>query len=555
MAVNLYSATPPYGLFNILGKLFKAETDINTSRGTTIPTDVLNAITEFNTITPVSNLTQIFNTVPTAISQYQSGPVGCLSVLSLAAQNLLIGMVQNDSNQPNTSLSNALTYIINQMIATSASINVSAVTITPTAGGSNVGNGALVFSTKQGAGLAQENMLGETLGGTFSNSGLTASLSLVGQQAASGLLEQDWPLGSGSTSTLTSVDANSSSILSNGGFETFNTQVNVPDSWTATVATPGTTLLQTILEIQQIVIAGTPTGGSYILSWANPAGKTLYSTPIQWNGSASSIQSALRTIAGLGSVVVALTSGTSPNITVAVTYNGQGGNVSQLNFISSLTGGSPTITISTLTGGTTQVFAGSYALEFLSNGSELTAIQQLIPQSSLTPLTAYGVSLWACCGASIAAGVVKIDLWDGSAIINDAQGNANAITFNATALTTSFQHLSALQAAECAFRMPANLPPAVYIRIHITTTLTNTKAMYVDQVGLTPMTQIYPGGPLLALFSGNTPWGTADTWSVATTNNRAGVVREDCQRNFNMASLGLLFPTSGSATIPDSVAS
>lgn len=556
MAVNLYDAVNLNGLFNVLGKLFKAQSDMNVSRGTTIPTDILNAITYFDKITSNSVLTQGFAPVPTAIPQYQGGAGGAIGILQQAAQALTIGMVGNDKTQPDNTLKTALQYIITQMLGAGASVNKSTVTVSVAAGGGNTGNGVLLKSIKRGDGLIQESMLAESIAGTFSGSGLTASLQLQGQQAPSGALGQDWPSGSGVARGISSVDANASSILTNGGMENFTIAANVPDNWIPAVATPGTTLLATIVEQQQIVIAGTPTGGTFPLSWVNPAGKTQTTVQIPYNAAASTIQSALRALTGLQNVTVVNTAGSPPNQTLLVTFTGQGG---ALNLMTSstafLTGGAPTITITHATVGTAQVFAGGQAVQYKSNGAELTELRQLLPQSQLTPKTAYAISLWACVDAVAAAGVITVDLFDGSAVINDAQGSPNSITFNATALTTAFQHLSALQAAECVFRLPAVVPPVVYLRIRISTAVTNTKSMFVDQVGLTPMTEIYSGGPLLALFSGNTAWAAADTFTVTTTNDRAGVLREWCERNFGMAALGLIFPTSATPTIPDSVVS
>jgi hypothetical protein len=552
MAINLYSAAPPYGWANIIGKLFNCQKDINTSRGTTLVTDILNSITFFNTITANSALTQAFENTPTTIATYQAAGSGSVSALQQIAQQFTIAIVNNDKVQPDSSLKTALQYIITQMLNTAQSVNQSAVTIA-VAAGSNTGNGVVLFSKKRGDGLVQENLLAESIAGTFAVSGLTSFLTLKGQQTASNSLGQDWPLGSGIGASLTSVDANTSSLLTNGGMETWNNQTNVPDNWIAAVATPGTTLKQTTLEVHQIVIAGSPTG-TFTLTWTNQSSKAQTTAPIAFSGvSASTIQTALRALAGLGSVIVAYVSGTTPNITVTVTYNGAGGSQNLLTAVSNPSGASITIT-RTVTG-TPQVFAGSYSVQYASNGAELTELRQLVPSSTLKPLTAYAVSLWACCDSVPAAGVVTIDLWDGSAVINDAQAVPNSITFNASALTTSFQHLNALQAAECAFRTPAVLPPLVYLRVRISTAITNTKSMFVDNVGLTAFNQIYSGGPLLALFSGNVAWQTNDTWTVTTTNNRVGVLREWCNRNFGMDALGLLFPTSGAPTIPDSVVS
>lgn len=556
MAINLYSVAPPWGLFNLWGKLFKAEADINVSRGTTIPQDILNALSFLNTISPpIANLTSAFGGLPGATSSYQSSGSGTVSAIQAAAQALVIAMAANDQIQPDNQLSTALKYVITQMNNTAQSLNRSTTSVAVANGGGNIGNGVMVHSNKNGSGLLQESMIAETISGTFTGSGLTASISLKGQNAASSTLGQDWPMGSGGTYSLNSVDANSSSMLTNGGMESWNVEANVPDNWIPVVATPGTTILQTVLEVQQIVVAGTPTGGGYILGWTNAAGKTQYTALIAFNATASAVQSALRALTGLGSVNVVNTAGAPPNQTLKITFAGAGGSQNMLTAINSMTGGAPTITISRLTPGTPQVFAGSFSCQFLSNGAELTEIRQLIPAGSLAPLTAYGVNLWACLDNATGAGAYAIDLFDGSAVINDAQGNANSISFTAANLTVNFQSLQAIQANDCVFRTPAVLPPLVYLRIRVTAPVTNARSTFFDNVGMTRATEIYSGGPVLALFSGSTGWSQTDTITVTTTNNRAGVVREWCERNFGMAALGLKFPTSGAPTIPDNVVS
>jgi hypothetical protein len=328
----------------------------------------------------------------------------------------------------------------------------------------------------------------------------------------------------------------------------------VPDKWIAVVGTPGTHLIATVNAIQTVVIGGTPTGGTYEIGYTNAAGKIQYTTPLAYNASGATVQAALRALAGLSTVTVVQT-GTTPNFTNTVTFTGVGGTVAALTYLNNMTGGTPTITVTTTTAGTAQVFAGGSALKFANDGSTLIEIDQ--QQTGLAANTAYAVSLWAICDSVPGAGVVKVELVDGigGTVINDAQGNANTITFNASALTTGWQHLSALQAAECIFRTPAQLPPLIYFRIRESTAITNAKNMFVDNVALAAVTEFYSGGPGVAIFTGGKTWDQNDTFSVAVTNDRAGVVREYMERNLSLAAKELLLPTSGSPSVPDSVAS
>jgi hypothetical protein len=556
MAINFYQASPANGFFNIVGKLFKTQGAINTSRGTTIPADIVAIGTNYNLQTLTAALNAAYTPIPGTVSTYQSGAAGTLATLQAFVQAFLILIVNTDVPQTDSSLTTALLQFIAQMKSQGVTLNASAVTVAATAGGSNYGDGVCIVTKKSGTGLTQENSIAETVLGTAQATSRNATFGFVGQAAPSGSLGQDWPAGSAANKAITAIDANlaAGSVLTNGGFETFANQPNVPDNWILAVGTPGTHLIATTIEVQTITRAGTPTAGTWTISWANAAGKVQTTGPLAYNATGATVQAAIRTIAGLGSITVVET-GTTPNFTDTITFNGMGGNVAQFTVTDNTTGGTHSITPATTTGGTPQVFAGGQALKFVGDGATLTALYQQIT-TGLQPSTAYAVSLWAICDTIPAAGVVKIELVDGigGSVINDGQAVANAITFNASALLTTWQHLSVLQAAECIFRTPAQLPPLVYIRIRLSTAITNTDNMWVDQVAMTAVTEFYPGGPGAAIFTGSKTFDIGDTYSVAVTNDRAGLVREWMNRNLDLAGKELLLPTSGAPSVPDSVA-
>lgn len=555
MAVELYDAVNHDGLFDLLGKAFKAQGDLNTARGTTVPASVIAVLDQFEKLTTTTALASVPAAIPGALQSYVSSGSGLAQTLSAYCANLLIEMVNADTRLSRKTLSLALQELIKQMQSASASVEKSTIALTVTAGSSNNNNGAVVKSTKRGDGLVQEHSIAETFRIDVTNDATpeTASLSLTGTLAASDLLSSDWPLGSGMKRSISAIDA-ASSLISNGDFETTTVVSGMPDDWIVSVGTPGTHLYLTTIEVQTVAITGTPTGGTYLLAYTNPSGKVQYTEPLAYNASASDVQSALQALEGLGSVTVS-SSGSSPNYTHSVTFYGAGGNVTILSSVNRLTGGSsPTITHGTTTAGTSQVFKGSYSLACLGNGSTLTAFQQRL--SNLKSETAYAVSLWAICDVVPAAGVVTVDLVDGigGSVIQDKQGTNNSFTFNASSLTTSWKHLTTLVSGECVFRMPTIVPPLVYLRIRQSTAISSGTIMFLDHVALAEMTEIYDGGPLLAVFSGSNDMKVGDYWTVAVTNDRAGLVNEWCNRNFNLASLGLLLPSSSSPTIPDSVA-
>lgn len=553
MSVNLYNSTINNGLFSIWGAVFMAQADVNSSRANTIPFDLVRLLQYFNTNTPNAFIEPTIEQVTDVLPSYQSGGSSFQSTLQRFCEDYVIAVVAQDRTQPDNTLKTALQYIITQMLASGDTIKSSTVSCLVTAAAANGGNGVILTSTKRGDGLVQENTIGEYLAVTTLNTSLTAGLLFTGQQSASSSLGQDWPLGSGVNTTITAVDANSSSLLSNGGMETQANLANVPDNWILSVGTPGTHCLMTVNTVQSITIAGTPTAGGYTLTFTDPVtGKKQTTALIAYNATGAAVQTALNALTGLARVAAGTDSGTTPNYGHSITFTGVGGSVPLLTATSYLTGGSPTITIAITTVGTPQVFAGGSALQLTSDGSTLTTLNQKV--SNLSPSTAYAFSLWACANPIPAAGVITVDLVDGIAgtVLLDQQGVSQSISFNASALHNTFSHLNVLQTGECYFRTPAILPTSVYLRVRVSTAVTSGASVFIDQVGLTTPKELYPGGPLLAAFAGSVPFSSADTWAMTVSNDRAGQLREYCERNFSMSSLGLLFPTSASASIPES---
>jgi len=116
-----------------------------------------------------------------------------------------------------------------------------------------------------------------------------------------------------------------------------------------------TTVATTSAETQHIVISGTPTGGTYTLTFD---GKTT--AAIAYNAAAADVQSALRLVAALDLVTVTDT-GTTPNFTHSVLMTGVGGDLGnssppQMTATDSTTGGTHAIAVTTTTAGTTDTW-------------------------------------------------------------------------------------------------------------------------------------------------------------------------------------------------------
>lgn len=534
MAVNLTD------LFTRLGKIFHAQETLFAALATTVPAEVEDVTDEYTTVGLA--LRAAVDGLPAAVTQFQGSGSGLASALRSAAMKTLIAMVEADNPQENGSVATYLEELIAQMQGSTDSVDANAVGASASAGGDNHGNGVLVVSTKRGDGLVNENIIAEDLVANITSAAApaVAMLRIQGVTRLSAL-SCLWPGGSGANRALQAVDA-AGNLLTNSDFEDEDDIPNAPDDWIVAVGTIGTTLKMTDVEVQTIVVTDSPSAGWYRINWVNPGGKTLTTVPLAYDATGDMVQAALRKLEGLGLVSVA-TTGTSPNFTHTITFHGVGGNLNQVSVTNGSTGG--TFTPGTTANGSTHVFQGGKALEYDSNGSELTEIRQRV--LNLSAETPYAFNGWFKVDSVPAAGVLTVDLYDGSAVINDSQGTANSFTISAAGLTTSWA------ACNGVFRLPRVLPPVVYLRIRISTAVSNTSSVYIDHCALSPMSELYTAGIYAALFSGNADFAAGDMFTISATNDRAGEFQTWFDRNFDMRAKRLLLPSSGSETISDTL--
>jgi hypothetical protein len=208
---------------------------------------------------------------------------------------------------------------------------------------------------------------------------------------------------------------------------------------------------------------------------------------------------------------------------------------------------------------TAQHYTGLSSLNIVGNGSELTSVAQVFgdatngTRGTLASETQYAVNLWVKVDSTPAAGVLEVSLVDGSnTIVNDQQGTANSFTKSLTTVSTTWVAVNGV------FRTPYILPSTLKLRVRLSTAMTTGRNLYVDRVAMTRMTQVYTGGPSVAVFSGASNFFVPDNFTAAITNNRGGASNGktfQClfNRFFNMSQLGLLLPSSNSPTISDSL--
>lgn len=479
-------------------------------------------------------------------------------LIGTPVSNLITETVHADSPMLSKTINKALDELIEQMKENGESVQSSTVGSTIVYGqgsssssgtsGDNTGDGKFVFCEKRGDGRVNEFILAETIKCRVAsaNASGTAMWTVTCEPSIS-LLNPSWPGGSGVSTTITTATGSSSNMLTNGTMEEEDAnEDDIPEDWIVETGTAGTTIKLTDVEIQTVTVNGTPTDGYYTLTFTDKYGHQHTTETLDYDATASEVQSALRELPYLGDISVSST-GTSPNLTHSVTFTDVP-NPATLTYTSLLTGGSPTITIAVPTLGSVYAVRGARCLELVGNGSEKTA---LLTSVSLSGNTCYAMNLWATVDVVPAAGVLEVALVDGISgdIVADDQGADNSFTVNLTAGTTW------ATAYNGSFHTPLTLPRAVYLRIKLTTALSSGTSVFLDELCLTKATQLYSGGPYLAVFSGGLEFQLEDYVEIEVTNDRNGLIHSWLNRLLNLSSKDLLLPTEASPSQADSLAS
>ena len=539
MTINFQDGSK--GLFDIQGKIFHALNTLNTARGTTVPAQVQDALDEFKNITTHTNeLETSYQGVPGALASWEKNNT-LASALRGYAEKILIEMVDADVPLPSKTLTNALNELIKQMLANSKTVDFSVPATSVATGGSNIGDAVIVATHVQGDGRKAENALADTIIAevTSDASTLSPTVTFTGRRLQGDMLAHDWPLGSAVVQSVSGTDA-SASLIENGDFED-ETITNTPDKWLLEVATPGTTVTLVDPEVQTVVISGTPDTGYYYLKVTDLESKVRSTDHLVYNANSTSVQTAIRSIAGFELITVA-ESGTTPNFTHTITFTGVAGNIAQLTSVERMNG---SIAHATTTAGDAGTYKGKTLKIDLT--SELTALYA--PLGTLTAETVYCVHFRMAEGASaFTTGTFLAEIMDGigGSVTTDSEGTANSHSITLTDLTSTHSSHS------FSFRLNKTTTQPVYLRLRISVTESG-KDIFIDEVAVAQATQLGTGGPHVAVFTGATASKNGDTYTLTVTNSRAGSLQEWYHRAFDMASKNLLLPSAASGNVPDSV--
>lgn len=180
-------------------------------------------------------------------------------------------------------------------------------------------------------------------------------------------------------------------------------------------------------EVQTVTITGTPTGGTFVLTFGDVA-----TTDIAYNAAAATVQTALQALPGIGAGNVTVAGSAGGPYTVTFTGALADQNVPALTATSDLTGGtSPAVNVATITQGAAgsilsvtddvsgkndirawvfDVFEGTNHGRFYCPNAEVTARKN--PTYSTGALTEYGVTVTAYPDPTTGVAVARMYLLD-----------------------------------------------------------------------------------------------------------------------------------------------
>lgn len=537
------------GIFTVFGPAFRAMDVVNTALGTTVPPFTKAFQDAYQAgYAAMGDGSQPYEIAMQAVPQgeiaWQSSGSSYTTSIINALSLLLVEYVRDDTDITGQDFDFAIRYLVADMVSQSATVDDNAVSSTGISAGS--GNGdtdvSLLYTLLDGDGKSLENAYDELLRFVVSTAGRYPQFTVAGDEPASSATAFDWPIGSGVLIGLTASDASVANYVPNPNFEE-NTD-GMPTRWFATVG-DSTSVLTTSTPVHQVVIASDPTAGSYLLKFTNPYDdRETYTDPIPWNATAAQVQAALGVIDDLGSVSVSAT-GTSPNFTHTITMTDVGRAPSVLVAVNQLDTG--TVTPSVITSGDQYAYQGK-ALYLLGDGAELTEIRTELGILGLN--STYFLAARMAVNATVAAGVIRFQVLDAlGAVVQDGEGNSATLSVTATTLPSdgTFYSLS------MSFRASLTSVQPFYLQVKLTTAVTTAGRIYIDNLNIVDGVQLYSGGPSMVLIGGLDPTTTEDTWTLPITNDYGGQFQTWFGRAFDMASYGLVLPSAGSPTIPDSL--
>jgi hypothetical protein len=200
-------------------------------------------------------------------------------------------------------------------------------------------------------------------------------------------------------------------------------------------------------------------------------------------------------------------------------------------------------------------YTGSESLLFTGDGATAPHITQTLRNATesdgvINPDKAYTI----CCAVKYATAAPSATLLisvrdSGGTILHDSiVGRAMQLSISSASLTTSWQLFSAVVFS------PVQIDKGAYVDIRFTGNQANTSQVYVDDLTIAQMYRIQPGGLAYQIIPGSTPFKLRDEFTASILNNCTtgdGELALEFDRFFDMASMGLVLPSSTSPTLAD----
>ncbi len=192
---------------------------------------------------------------------------------------------------------------------------------------------------------------------------------------------------------------------------------------------------------------------------------------------------------------------------------------------------------------------GAKCAKVTGNGSTLHQIMQ--PVTTLVEAQTVYVATIALRLSSVpAAGILVLDLFDGTSVINDDAGNAQTFSIPLTSGVSTSQFTT----FATTFRLPSPLPDSVFFRVRFSTALSNTVTLYLDSCSFGAQAiQLYDGGPFIAAVSTWDKLAIGDNWNIAIANDLRGAMQTLFWRLFDRPDLLLPSVTNGTENVSDAL--
>lgn len=270
------------GLFTRLGVMGKTYNDAVTAYGSALNTNVENIRAQFAS----GNEGIVTDGIYTARNSYRTVHSSWQSYLQSLMQSTVVEMANDDSALASKTLASALAAVIKQMKSTSDSILRGSSSATVTAYSGNKGDAKILtsFTNPYGDAIATAYPETITLSCASDSSNYAESFSIAGQPTKS-VTDYTWPGGSGASGSITLCNAASDNIIKNANFSTWSSPSAMPDSWTTTTGSAGSTI------VRDTSVKRTAAGG-YSLQFVSD-GSTLLNVKQQLQASTIAVNNVL----------------------------------------------------------------------------------------------------------------------------------------------------------------------------------------------------------------------------------------------------------------------